>query len=242
MDTLLDKFIKEKLKSYIEPERKGTAKGDPIGLSRVKYEASLFMLSRITYKELAEQLKISHGLVLKWRTEALFKSTLEKHMVEFGILFGKRVLEIASTIDDFTKPENYSNLDLNEFSGQDFSQDLFTLIWAELELLRDKLIEEFNLHILPVVLDVFATFAYTHYFVRLRDQEKADKLMRDAYKLFHTTTVSIMSERITKYVKNLLKKEPFLDDDRQNALLALDSLEHYFKSHVPRWELVKNIE
>jgi hypothetical protein len=233
METLLQKFMKKKLKSYVEPERKGTMKGDPIGLSKVKYEAGLLMLTRMTYKEIAEQLKVSHGIVLKWRTEPLFITTLGKHTNEFTELFGNRILEVASTMKDFENPERYNN-DLNEFNGEDYSPDVFNLIVAMLELFRNTMIDELKFHVLPVILDVVATLAYTHYLVRLHDQKKADNAMREGYKLFHAITVSLMNERIAKEVKRILIKEPFLEKDRQSALQYLNILEAYFKSYTQR--------
>jgi hypothetical protein len=237
METLLQKFIKEKLINYIEPSRKGTAKGEPIGLSKVKYEAGLFMLTRMTYKEIAERLNISHGIVLKWRTEALFMSTLDKHTNEFAELFGNRVLEIASTIKYFENPEDY-NQDLNDFNGEDYSTDLFNLILTVMELFRNTLIDELKFHVLPVVLDIIATLAYTHYLASLQDQKKADTAMKEGYKLFHAMTVSLMNERIAKEVKSILIKEPFLEEDRQRALQYLNILEAYFKSHPLRMSSV----
>jgi hypothetical protein len=233
MSALLEKFINKKLKGYVEPERKGTTKGDPIGLSKVKHEAGLLMLTRMAYKEIAEQLNISHGIVLKWRTEALFMSTLEKHANEFAELFGNRVMQVASTIKNIENQERYNN-DLSEFNGEGYSPDLFNLSVAVLELFRNTLIDESKFNDLPVVLDVFATLAYTHYLARLRDQNKADTAMRERYKLFQAMTVSLMNERIAKEVKRILIKEPFLEEDRQCALQYLNILEAYFKSHPIR--------
>jgi hypothetical protein len=233
MATLLQAFIEEKLTSYVEPERKGTAKGDPIGLSKVKYEAGLYMLTRMTYKEIAEQLNVSHNVVLKWRTETLFMSTLDKHTNEFAELFGNRVLAIASAVKDFENPAGYDH-DLNEFNGEDYSPDLFQLILAVLELFRNTLIDELKFHVLPIVLDVVATLAYTHYLAKFHDQKKAETTMKEGYKLFQAMTVSLMNERIAKEVKNILVKVPFLEEDRQRALQYLNILEAYFKSHPIR--------
>lgn len=234
METLLKKFIREKLKNYVEPERRGTPKGDSIGLSKVKYEATLLMLTSAPYKEIAKFLNISHGLVLKWRTEPSFKATLDEHQTEFSTLFVKHILEVTSTIKDFNVPENYNNIDLNEFNGGNFSLDLFTMILLVLEELRNRLIEEFNLQTLPVVLDVFAFFTYTYYEVRLRDQGEADKLMREDYKFFYSTTTNLLSERIIKEVTNILKRKPLTESDRREALSWLDMVNQYFQSHIPK--------
>lgn len=84
---LLLRFIKEKRESYVEPSRKGTPRGEMIGLSLEKYMASLFMLTSMNLKRISERLKVSYGLLRKWRTENLFKGQIEKHIMEYVPLF-----------------------------------------------------------------------------------------------------------------------------------------------------------
>lgn len=91
--TLLRSYMKEKVDHYAEPARKGTPKGEPIGLSRAKYEASLLCLYDLKarhdegLKAVAKTLKISYGLLRKWRTEEAFKKAIEEHIEEFSSLF-----------------------------------------------------------------------------------------------------------------------------------------------------------
>ena len=84
---LLLGFIKEKRESYVEPTRKGTPRGEIIGLSLEKYMASLFMLTSMNLKRISERSKVSYGLIRKWRTETLFKSQIENNIMEFAPLF-----------------------------------------------------------------------------------------------------------------------------------------------------------
>ncbi len=93
--TLLGRFIQEKLDSYIEPERKGTAKGDEIGFSRKKYEASLYNITNLKMKYLSKTLNISYGLLRKWRTEDTFRAMIERHSREFASRFCEYVETIA---------------------------------------------------------------------------------------------------------------------------------------------------
>lgn len=98
--TLLQKFINEKIDNYVEPERKGTPKGDPIGFSKVKYEASLAMLYNYSQKWIAENLGVSYGLLRKWNTEENFKKLIENHMAEFARLYHNR---FSSVLKEFIK-------------------------------------------------------------------------------------------------------------------------------------------
>ena len=83
-NTLLQEFIIEKAKNYLEPQRKGTPKGDPIGFSKEKFLCSLYMLYNTPQKEIAQMLKISYGLVRKWNTEKAIKDTILIHCFEFA--------------------------------------------------------------------------------------------------------------------------------------------------------------
>ncbi len=81
--TLLELFIYSKLKHYVEPKRQGISRGKVIGLSMKKYNATLLFLYQLEVKKVSEPLGLSYGLVLKWRTEKLFKETIEKHRRDF---------------------------------------------------------------------------------------------------------------------------------------------------------------
>lgn len=73
-------FIQERVDSYPEPQRLGTRKGDPIGLSKIKYAAALHGLTYKKPKEIAEEVGVSYGLLRKWGTEKEFVSVLQQHL------------------------------------------------------------------------------------------------------------------------------------------------------------------
>jgi hypothetical protein len=98
---LLQNFLIEKISKYQEPERKGTPKGDPIGLSVLKYQATLFLLYDLTLKEIADELKMSYGLLRKWRTESSFNELVRKHMDEFSELFLDRLSIVIDEDEKF---------------------------------------------------------------------------------------------------------------------------------------------
>lgn len=74
----------EKLRTYIEPTRKGTPKGDPVGFSATKYTATLACMKKIPLKKIAAQLNVSYGLLRKWRTEDNFNELIIQHCIEFA--------------------------------------------------------------------------------------------------------------------------------------------------------------
>src|SRR5262249_19330425 len=85
MITNLRDFIRQKVEAYEEPQREGTPRGEPVGLSKVKYHATLLSaLTCLSGKEIAKRLRISYGLLLKWRTEPAFKELLNRHMSHTG--------------------------------------------------------------------------------------------------------------------------------------------------------------
>jgi hypothetical protein len=82
---LLTRFIGEKLAQHVEPTRLGTPRGVPIGFSRKKMAAALFALTTADVKETAREVRVSYGLIRKWRTEVAFKALvvhLEDEFVE----------------------------------------------------------------------------------------------------------------------------------------------------------------
>src|SRR5262249_46605607 len=88
-EKLLTRFIDDKLSTYVEPSKKGTPKGERVGFSRTKYRATLYALrGRVldTTEDLiaqAKELKVSYGLLRKWRSEQDFKNLVSQHEKEF---------------------------------------------------------------------------------------------------------------------------------------------------------------
>lgn len=93
--TLLQQFIADKMGAYKEPTRKGTPRGEPIGLTKKKYCTVLLCLMGVPLKEIAKSVKVSYGLLRKWRTEDAFKSELDHIEDEFVGLFYEHIWERA---------------------------------------------------------------------------------------------------------------------------------------------------
>jgi hypothetical protein len=84
--SLLMRFLEERIRRYRPPTRRGTPKGDPIGLSKKKYVATtlaLLALSDTDVRQQARMLRVSYGVVRKWRSEDLFWQTVEGHAHAF---------------------------------------------------------------------------------------------------------------------------------------------------------------
>jgi hypothetical protein len=94
METLLQRFIRDEVKSYVEPTRKGTPRGEPIGLSKVKHRAAVLVST--TSKplfEIAREVGVSHGLLRKWTCEDVFKDAIKRLRREFVGLVQEYLLE-----------------------------------------------------------------------------------------------------------------------------------------------------
>jgi hypothetical protein len=79
----LEEFVRRKHQEYQEPQREGTPRGEPVGLSKNKHLAALWCLSGLELKEIARNVGVSYGLLRKWRTEGPFKETIKKLVDEF---------------------------------------------------------------------------------------------------------------------------------------------------------------
>jgi len=133
--SILDRFIYEKLEAYIEPTRKGTPKGDPIGFPNAKYAATLFSMKRMSVKDTAAQLNISYGLLRKWRTEEQFNDLAIRHCIEYADLVkrhlqarAEKLLLLLSTYLDKPLDEVVNtpppDLNFNEFVDIKFYSNL----------------------------------------------------------------------------------------------------------------------
>jgi hypothetical protein len=84
---LLADLINERASTYVEPSRKGTSRGQAIGFPREKYVAALLYLTNFPLEHQAKALKVSHGLLRKWRTEKKFWDVVGDHLQELSKRF-----------------------------------------------------------------------------------------------------------------------------------------------------------
>lgn len=102
-ESIIYKFFEEKSNNYKEPQRKGTSRGEPVGFSRVKYNASLLIITRTKRKEIAEGLGISYALLRKWNSEKAFKAMVLNNCTEFTGILVKQINEFADQFDLYTR-------------------------------------------------------------------------------------------------------------------------------------------
>ena len=85
MKSIVAQFQDEMLKEHREPERRGVAKGDPIGFSWAKKAAALQVaITQKGKKQIAAELEISYSILRKWETEEPFKALMRYYVGEFG--------------------------------------------------------------------------------------------------------------------------------------------------------------
>jgi hypothetical protein len=138
--TLLGKFLVQRISNFQEAVRKGTPKGEPIGFFRDKYFASLLMITSYRQKQIAKIVGVSHGLLRNWNTQKDFKKMVEKHCLDFALLFSKRMEKRIEESDKeyekfLEKPigeiaeSKPPFLDYNEFSdARDYGDLLLSII------------------------------------------------------------------------------------------------------------------
>jgi hypothetical protein len=75
-------FIVRRAQRYVEPERQGTPRGDPIGFSAAKYRASLLTMTRLSLRDVSRATGVSYGVLAKWKTERDFVRQVNSHIVD----------------------------------------------------------------------------------------------------------------------------------------------------------------
>jgi hypothetical protein len=127
--TFQEAYIKKKVNAHPEPERKGTPKGEPIGLSKVKFEAALWCaLSCHKLEDIAVKVGKSHSLIKKWRTEEPFKQAGQDLIKDFAHKLFKQALKVARehipvTQDNGVIQFEGDNLLPNKMIGHFFADD-----------------------------------------------------------------------------------------------------------------------
>lgn len=119
LEGLLVDFINDKAASYVKPTRKGTARGDPIGMKDKKYVATLLALTNIRVKDQATQLKIPEKLLGKWRSERPFQEMVIKHIDEFDKkIFSPYIVEyVSKEFDRLTEARRLPVAEYAEFDS-----------------------------------------------------------------------------------------------------------------------------
>jgi hypothetical protein len=135
METLLLKYVKEKAGKYIEPTRQGTAKGDPIGFSAVKYLTTLLSMTSLKIKEIADASGVSYGLLRVWRTEPDYMKMIDSHITEFSGRFIRNIFLILEEMkfgEDYALGfEHYEKMYKDVLDISIYSEDLLESIYKQ---------------------------------------------------------------------------------------------------------------
>lgn len=116
MNTHLENFISRKIETHIEPSRKGTPRGNPIGIGKIKYQAALIStLTNFNLEFLSKQVKGKYGVVRKWRTQADFKACSHSISNEFKSIIDWELTDIFIHLaEDYKRGRFHDHAELFE--------------------------------------------------------------------------------------------------------------------------------
>lgn len=137
MKTKLQCFIIKQIADYREPERQGTAKGEPIGLSSSKYKSTLLFLTNLKGKEIADTVDVSYGLLRVWRTEEQYLAVIDRHIRTFAGNVVKHIIDIMES----TKEKGPDGKDCFFVIGTEI-HDQLAREFADITLYSDGLMNE----------------------------------------------------------------------------------------------------
>jgi len=95
--SLVEAYSEGRLEGYVEPERSGTPKGDPVGFSRKKLRAVHLMVlhpQTLKLKDIAEIAGVSEGVIRVWRTQGQFIEAIK----EFGSALAQFISAIIEAV------------------------------------------------------------------------------------------------------------------------------------------------
>ena len=93
----IESWVAQRTGAYREPVKKGTSRGDPVGLSRKKYEAAQMMVfypTSMQIKEIARKIGVADGVLRTWRTQAEFQRAMSEARIELNII-AFRILRVT---------------------------------------------------------------------------------------------------------------------------------------------------
>ncbi|OPY71003.1 MAG: hypothetical protein A4E57_00004 [Syntrophorhabdaceae bacterium PtaU1.Bin034] len=242
---ILELFIEEKMKSYVEPQRAGTAKGDRIGFSSTKYLMTLFALAFGTKKEMAERSGVSYALLRKWHGEKEFKKTIERHRKEFTELFVSQVRSLAVdakkiTDEFYSRPvDEIINLQkpVPDYSGlgTGYAQETLDALEDALGSLISEAGEKQDISLLFTVLDVSEILetCFLRYQGGLDLEVAASEAHLNVSRGIDNKAFIYGRLAIVRAAKEaLIHPDRFNEEDKKRIILGLSSFERYFERRI----------
>ncbi|MGO9611700.1 MAG: hypothetical protein ACLPX5_01510 [Dissulfurispiraceae bacterium] len=237
LDSLLSRFINDKINAYLEPLRLGTPKGDKIGYSLKKYQAMLLCLYNWEKKKVAEIAGVSYGLLRKWRTEEEFKKRLSKNARDFSqrvvdtsyglVRRGPISFEVHPTLGMLPQCEELFS------DSPEYGEEVQTSLWLkvtsllEMEKVRksgDRAWEVVAHHIMTILLfsNVMDEELREKILLGYKDMERGRNakmkfLYDDATRILSSTQALGKSDKQKlQHIFNLIMKLSGIDKDRKN--------------------------
>jgi hypothetical protein len=206
-NTLLKKYLLEKSSAYHEPQRAGTPKGEPVGFSLLKYKATLFGLTNVKQKDIASDMKISHGLLRKWHTEEPFKALVDRHCREFAALFmkniGDRVNRRKTAVSAYSQQPlaemvstDLPSLDYNEIADAKFYSELTEHYIAD--AMESEIKKAGNKKDFTLIIEIHAMIDSLRFFKGKSQSEVSKEFDRKILKTIRTNMISEVIEKMQK--------------------------------------------
>lgn len=209
-ETLLSKFIEQKVSEYVAPKKKRVPKGEVKGYPLKKYAASLVVgLMNLPLKEVPKKMPVSLNSLYKWNTEKAFKDLLQKHRSEYTpIVFdylGKETLKHKSNKSHTLYPQ------LRDFA-------LYS------DILKSQILGTFSQVIREIDFDMETYMPLMLFFLPLIDKEAA----RSFLDTFQKTIILVTVEGTLSYIESKRKTE----DERKKVISNLTNIQKMMKEDL----------
>jgi hypothetical protein len=126
---MLADLIHEKAAAYVEPQRKGTPRGQEVGFPLKKYIATLVELTNIPAKQVAEKLGVSFGLLRKWKTERRYWMLVGEHHQELSRRYWDYIKDYTNR--EWATLEEMIQLSPNDFAATEIKSFLIEPIFND---------------------------------------------------------------------------------------------------------------
>lgn len=239
MNTILQEFVKGKLGRYAEPQRAGTPRGDRIGFPKVKYNAALLQLTNFQQTTIASDLKVSCGLLYKWRWEQEFKELVDKLHIEFTDVFMRTVRAkcqekqrldakfFAKPIDEIATTR-MPTVSYDEFrDAGNYGHRLRSEIRKEFDKVLQEAIEKNDIPLMATLFDV--AYVLTYYSL-VADGIPPDEAQRHAREQYDLASLKDKANSvILREIKAILMRPAISDDERKRGVYWVSVLERLFE-------------
>jgi hypothetical protein len=219
--TLLN-FLRDKVGTYIPPEKENSAPGRPSVFGHQKYGASLYMLTSTSQKDIAKNLKVPYDLFRKWNTQPEFKKMVQENMDQFVDDYLRRLLrEIESLPPD------------------EYPLDFFKSMKAEFRvvnpLLHKKLIQKISglKDERPDLILIFIAIVSDLLF-RMHQAAGKNGMGRRLRKLdvkeldtFSKETIRSLLDFVGSRISSILDKPKLMDEDKEEVRRLVDVMKNY---------------